>query len=456
MPWLPREIIGLYLEKERLQYVCIKKGMFGLSPKSPGLDMEAYGTINGGEYSSLKKFLKRISPKAKLDIFLTLPRGSFFVRDMKLPPMLLEEAWISVQNNLAVYCHLPLEEIYYDVHLSLSENGGVNALIFYAPRKEIDRFLDIFNETGRRHLLKRVFPLSFGVYLWLRVQGYALPLTLILPPQEGINELAVYGERGFVYSASWPQSEGLDAGQLVLEGARAKMEGKVGRLYFLNCERKPDLPPPENNKLTRLPLLTDNPGAAAIAGAFSRKQQISLDGTPARIKQFRPWHVFLPLCVILVFFLFFLTWRSYREVSAKSEQIRLVKTELQTLENKIKSLESDLEVLEKSRQFFKDIDNYVARKPNLYKVINEIARLMPSGTWFSYVIYEKGKVTLRGTSKDALQVLKLLRRSDLFKQVKLIGSVSRDRFEKERFRLSIELKTDEGVQSNPAVERKIR
>ena len=270
MPLLPREIIGLYLEKERLQYACMKKGMFGLSPKSPGSGMEPYGTINGGEYSSLKKFLEATSTKTKCHIFLALPRGSFFVRDMKLPPMLLEEAWISVQNSLAVYCHLPLEEIYYDVHLSLSGNGGVNALIFYAPRKEIDRILAIFNETGRRHLLKRLFPLSFGVYLWLKIQGYLLPLTLILPPQEGIHELAVYGKRGFVYSASWPQSEGLDASQLVLAGARAKMEGKIGQLYFLNCERKPYLPPPGNNKFNRMPLVTDNPGVAAIASAFSR------------------------------------------------------------------------------------------------------------------------------------------------------------------------------------------
>jgi len=440
MAVFPREIIGLYLEKDRLQYCCAKKGLLGLSLKSPSPDMEPQGSIEGSDYSCLRKFLEAISPGTRYEIFVALPRGAFFVRDMALPPMGLEDAWISVQNNLSVNCHLPLEEVYYDISLSQKGNGNISALIFYASRKEVDRILDIFSDTGKRHLLKRLMPFSLGVYLWLLMQGYPLPLKLITPPQEGSYELGVYSKEGLLYSASWPESEGYDASRFVLAGLEARFEDMNGQVYFLGQEGTPGLPPPPDNKLKPLPLIMENPGVAAIAGALSRRRQVSLDGRVTKVKQFRPWHVLLPLAVIVLFALGFLTWHGYRDLLTVSAQVKTAETEVQALRNKIVPLDNRLKALESSRKLYKDIEDYVKGRPDLYKIINETARLVPEGTRFSYLLYERGKVTIRGTSRDALEVLNLLRKSKMFTQVKLVGSVSRDRFYNERFSISIKLK----------------
>lgn len=448
MSVLSQKIIGLYLEKERLQYTCVKKGMFGLHPAKPGSGMESAGMLAGEEIFSLRRFLENISARTKLDIFLALPRGSFFARDMSLPPMLLEEAWDSVQNNLAVSCHLPLDEIYYDVHLSTSEDGRINALIFYAARRDIDRILNVFEETGRRHLLKRVFPFSFGVYRWLRMQGYALPLTLILPSQEGFHELAVYGVKGFLYSTAWPISEGLEVGRAKVAGAGKPIQKGAGQVYLLKKEGIADFPAPKNRKFDRLPFMTDNRSIAAIAGGLSNKQRLSLEGTPTRVKQFRPWQILFPLCVIVLLVLGYVSWRSFQDFSVRVEQVNALKTEIQKLQDKVKPLENKLEALQKSRQFLNDIRTYVVAKPELYRALNEIAILLPEGTWFYQFLYEREKVTLRGTSKDALQVLKLLRESNRFQQVKLLGSVSRDRQGNERFTITLELKKGMG-ETNP-------
>ena len=439
MAIFPRDIIGLYLERDGLHYCCVRKGMLGLSLTRPGPDLEPQGLIEGSEYSCVRRFLEGISPGIRHEIYLVLPRGSFFVRDMTLPPMDLEEAWVSVENNLAVYCHLPLDQIYHDVLLTQREDSTINALVFYAQRNVIDRILDVFSESGKRHLLKWVGPFSMGIYSWLLIQDYSLPLKLILPPQDGSFELDVFSREGLLYSASWPESEGKGASQLVLAGLEERFEDVDGEVYFMGQDGVPGLPPPRDNKLKPLPLLVENPSVAAIAGALSRKRQVSLDGKPSKIRRLRPWHLLLPISIGVFFILVFFTRQTYKGYSAANEQVRLASGEVEKLQQKIAPLESRLEALESSRKFYKDIENYVKGRPDLYKVINEIAALVPEGTWFSHLLYERGSVTVRGTSKDALEVLKLLRKSEMFGQVKLVGSVSRDRFDNERFRIRIEL-----------------
>ena len=52
--------------------------------------------------------------------------------------MPMEDALSSVENSMSVSCHLPLEEIYYDIHLCRTNQGNINALILYAPRKDME------------------------------------------------------------------------------------------------------------------------------------------------------------------------------------------------------------------------------------------------------------------------------------------------------------------------------
>jgi hypothetical protein len=144
----------------------------------------------------------------------------------------------------------------------------------------------------------------------------------------------------------------------------------------------------------------------------------------------------------------YVSWRSFQDVSVGTEQVNALKTEIQTLQDKVKPLENKLEALQKSRQFLNDIRTYVVAKPELYRALNDIAILLPEGTWFYQFLYEKEKVTLRGTSKDALQVLKLLRESNRFQEVKLLGSVSRDRQGNERFTITLALNKGMG-ENNP-------
>ena len=413
--------------------------MFGLTPRAPFPGMEPFGRVAGFEYACLKAFLERISGRSRCGIYLTLPRDLFFARKVRLPPLHMEDALLSVQNNLPKYCHLPLAEIYYDVHFSSIRNG-MNALIFYASRRKIAPYLEVFDETGMRPFLKGVFPVSFGIHAWLGIQRYSYPLGLMLPVHDNAFELALYGKEGFLYSAISPRT-GNNPGEVsfpfIPSAGSADLEGKM---FWFGGEAEPILPPPEKNRLGRVPLLTENMGIAAVSPTLSRKQEISLDGTPTRLKYFRPAKMIIPLIIALALGMGLLTWQATKRNSGRSRELIALQGQVERLKKRVQPLQNDLEALKRSSQFFNNIDEFMASRPNLYTVLNKVAKLVPDGTWFSNCSFERGTMTLRGTSGDAVKVLETLRKSGLFTQVKLLGSVSRGRTGEERFGLSLELK----------------
>jgi Tfp pilus assembly protein PilN len=433
-----RGLLGIYLDKDSLQYVFVKKGMLGLTTRAPFSGMEPFGEVPGSGHSFLRTFLQKISGRTRCSIYLALPRDLFFARKVRLPPIFIEDALLSIQNNLSKYCHLPLDEVYHDVHFSSVKNG-INALIFYAPRRKIDPYLQVFEETGMRPLLKGLFPLSFGIHAWLDIQRYAYPIGLMLPTQGETCELALYAKEGFLYSGISPRSnsnpdEVSFPGNL--NGDSKEWEGKI---FWLN-RGEPVLPLPSKNRFGKAPLITENMGVAAVAPALSKKQEISLDGRPTRLKYFHPAKVIIPLIFVLVLGMAFLTWQANKRNSMKKRELLALNEQVQRVKKQVQPLQKDLEVLKRSSQFITNIDSFMASRPNLYTVLNKVAELVPENTWFSNCTFDRGIITLRGTSGDAVKVLDALRKSGLFSQVKLLGSVSRANTGQERFGLSVTLK----------------
>ncbi len=436
-----REILGLYLDKEQIHYACAKKSFVSLSPKRLSLTLKSSGIVYGPAFSVLKDLLKGFSPHKNRHIYLALPRSRFFARDLQLPPMTMEDALISVRSSLSIYCHLPLEEIYYDIHLCRTLQGGINALIFYALRKEIDPYLDIFKDMGHQNSLKGIFPVSFGVGAWLHLEGYPMPLGLILNHDE-INELAVYGKKSCLLSMAWPFSEGEKEGEFLIETAKSKFQDLKDNIFYLNNEKSPVLPRPLRNRMGKLPNITENLGVAALSPVLSGWQQISIDGSPTKIKTIRPIKIIIPSVLAMVLIISFITWRTNRIILFQEKKVNSLKTEIRQLQKRLKPIEQKREALRKAKKFMEDIDDFIKTRPRLFSRINDVARLGPEGTWFSSFRFEKGVITMSGESKDALKVVESLRTSGLFEQVKLRGSVSRRKTGEERFSLTIKLREE--------------
>ncbi|MBW1850627.1 MAG: PilN domain-containing protein [Deltaproteobacteria bacterium] len=445
------DIIGLHLEEGQLDFVCLTRTRGGWVPTRPSSALEPFGSVQEPAPWSLKQFLEWLTvfplvegnlfPK-KRAIYLTLPRNRFFARDLQLPPMSMEDALASVQNSLSICCHLPLEEIYYDIHLCRAFQGDINALILYAPRKDMDEYITVFRETGHLDSLRGLFPVSFGMGAWLNLHNYSMPLGLIFP-REGAYELAVYQKKGCLFSGTWPFSEGEKGGDLLISTVKAKFQGLGDNVFYFNNGGMPALPLPTTNCLEQLPFITENLAIAAASPALCGLQEVSVDGNPPRLKTFRPLRVVAPFMLVLILIISFLTCKASWDIGRQERNLSALTVEIHELKTNLEPMERDKRTLSKANRFLEDTDAFMKTKPRLFSHLNEIARCLPEGAWFSRFDLKNGVMTLNGESPDALKVIEALRSSIMFDQVNLKGSVNRNITGAERFSLIIKLKDHE-------------
>lgn len=446
-----RDVIGLYLEKEQLQYVCLAMSQDGWGPMSPGPALDPSGKVQEPAPWSLKQFLEWLSvfplmeeasPPRKKAIYLALSRNNFSARDIQLPPMPMEDALSSVENSLSVSCHLPLEEIYYDIHLCRTTQGNINALILYAPRKDMDVYLDIFRETNLLDSLRGIFPVSFGIGAWLDLHLYSMPIGIVLP-QDNVYELAVYQKGGCLFSGTWPVSEGKDGGEILSAAVKSKFQGLNDNIFHMGGDSAPHPPLPPPNYLDQMPSMTENLGIAAVAPVLAGRQEISIDGKPTQLRMFLPFRLVIPLVLLLILIMSLMYGKAKWDIAGLKEEHATLSVETDELKKELEPLEQKRKTLRKSTRFQKDIHAFMETRPRLFTLINEVAHHVPEGTWFSHFSYEKDAMTLKGESPDALETIESLRSSDLFDQIDLKGQVNRNPSGAERFSIIIKLKDNE-------------
>lgn len=431
------EILGIYCG-ERLFYAGLKRGLVGgWQPKAllPGSAPREDSTLSGT--SGLKHLLSRIPPSAARAIYLALPRHYFFIRNLDLPPMSREDALAAVEASLPVSAHLPLAEIYYDIHLCPLADRRVHGLLVYARRQDIDPFLEILHNAGHQRELEGLFPDIIGLGAWVARQGYSLPLALV-SAREGERELGVFAKNGTLYAASVAELES----NLWQQNMVARYPRLKERLFSLagGDEHLPLLPAPAVDRCFSLPSVEENPAVAALAPVLAGWQPVCVDARPVKLKQVHPLPWLLLAAFLLALFCGGLSWRA-RVVDARLQQeLSGLKLENEKLKKRLVPLEKRHKLSKKAQAMLKDIDDFIRRRPRFYSLLNDMAARIPEGTWFSSLVYRKGQLTLRGQSPDALKVVESLRKSDFFSEVKLRGTVNKSRGQVERFSIVLQLK----------------
>jgi Tfp pilus assembly protein PilN len=138
--------------------------------------------------------------------------------------------------------------------------------------------------------------------------------------------------------------------------------------------------------------------------------------------------------------MFLWTGMMNHDIERKIVLVSAMKEETQQLQQRIRPHEKTRDVINKAKTLSTDIEDFIRLRPRLFSCFNEIARLVPEGTWFSRSSFQGAELTLQGQSREALKVVESLRTSALFEQVKLSGSVSRNPAGTEQFSLIIRLK----------------
>ena len=268
------------------------------------------------------------------------------------------------------------------------------------------------------------------------MQHYSMPMGLI-SFQDSAYELTIFQKNGCLFSGTWPLSKGITGGDLVTATAKNKIPDLEENVFFMDNGYLPALPAPSRDMFSGLPSISENPSIAAVAPALSDRQEISIDENPPKLALFHPIRIITPLILLFISVIFFMTWNGNRENRNLQKQLNIAKTEIAQLKNNLKPLEQKRRALRQANMFLEDIDDFMKVKPRLFSHINEIARLIPEDTWFSYFDFKNGIMTLRGEGPDVLKIIEALRSSKILGQVNLKGSVNRSRTGMERFSLSI-------------------
>jgi len=453
-----KDVIGIYLEKDALHYACARWEFKGWVPRRVNPAGKSSGIIRGQGLSRLKIFLDSIPAPKITRFYLGLPREMFFVRDMELPFMPVEDALEAAKNSLQVLCHLPVQEIYYDIRICTTEKG-INVLVVYALKKIIDPYLSCFRDMGLQNALKAVFPISFGIGAWLNMDGYPLPFGVKLK-HENNDELTVFGKNGPIASVVWPCFNGED--DTAISGIILKFPEINNKIFcpnnntnnsngskYTNKDNKKTEEKASvfnlisSNKMVAFPNVSENLGIAAMSGGLSSLQIVSVDEKPPKVKVFKPIWIIVPLILILCMIAYFTTNYMEKAVIQKKQEVSIIKKDIRNLKNKLGPLEKKKAEEKNAAEFKADVNDFVNTRRDIFSLINSIAENVPDETWFTRFVYGNKAFTLNGESPDALKTVDALRDANLFEQVKMAGSVSRSSSGKERFAMKITLRETE-------------
>jgi Tfp pilus assembly protein PilN len=431
------EMLGMYCG-ERLFYAGLKRGLVGgWQPKSVFPGFASWGDVSQSGPSGLKRLLSRIPPTASRAIYLTLPRHCFFTRNLDLPPMSREDALAAVEASLQVSAHLPLAEIYYDIHLCPLADRRVHGLLIYARRQDMDPFLEALGSTGHQRELEGLFPYILGLGAWVARQGYALPLALVAD-QDGERELGVFAKNGTLYAASVAELE-----NTIWQQNMVVRYPELKERFFSAADGDETLPvmlEPAADHCFSLPPVKENPAVAALAPVLVGQQAVCVDERPTKLKQVYPLPWLLLIALLLALACGGLSWRARAKSQTLEQAQQALSVENQKLKQRLDPLEERHKLGKKAQVMLKDIDDFLQRRPFFYGLLNDMAERIPEGTWFSSFVFRKGKLTLRGQSPDALKVVASLRESEFFSEVKLRGTVNKSHAQLERFGLVLQLK----------------
>ncbi len=437
-----KEILGIYAAEDRTSYYCVKKGLSGLKEISPGQGLSSSGKLAQGGAAGVRELLKKIRFRTKRKFFLALPRALFFAREVKLPMMPVEDAIDSIKNSISIYSHLPGEEIYYDVAVTPSFENSIRCLLLYARKKEIDKYRDIFREAGYPDSLVSVFPISYGVCAWMHRHNTEYPSGVLIEFEKDC-EFAVFNNGYWLSSVTWDFADEKN-GIVAFKSLVARFPGISDNVYRIKiCAGigiKDELQESCFAGAKIIDELSDNPAAAAVSPALCKIQQISIDEKPVKVNFIKPFrYIFIAACIIAAF-LFYVTNNISKDIKVKQLERDKLKNLAAQLEKKTEPVQERVKMLQKAAGLKDDAELFLKSHPRLYTCVNEIARLVPEGTWFSTFRFRNGVINLSGYSKDALMTVKNLRKSKYFSKVRLKGSVvSRGGSGKEQFNLELTL-----------------
>ena len=130
-------------------------------------------------------------------------------------------------------------------------------------------------------------------------------------------------------------------------------------------------------------------------------------------------------------------------------RLRQLQKENQKLAPAVEALRKEEEALNRLRKEISFLSGQKERKGEIFLVLDELSRIVPNNAYLSNLRYREGNVELQGSAENASNLVPLLERSPVFKNVGFTAPSNRGRDNRETFSLKAELERPEDKGAKP-------
>ncbi|MGH7770782.1 MAG: PilN domain-containing protein [Candidatus Binatia bacterium] len=484
--------VGLYVMRDRLHLVRLRKNLFRLSIVEEEVREVAIGEnanrissltgwISDGvmevalreESSSYRQALSEaistlvphFNPKDPVYICLSLDQA---IGCQLFLPQAAEENLPKVLEY-EIERHLPFrrEDVYYDF-LPLGRKGDkVGLLLFAVPKRILDEILDALSTFGIRPQGVETTATALSNYLLFCTNGVSGP-SVVLGGQGQAWEMTglngrVNGWRQepeilfthWLPQADWVLGPGREIFYSVLRESPkffgwGYIEDFLGSVKAESVQVE-DLLALGIGKLGGGREVTHSFSLPAVGTALRglREATFSVNLLPGEGKGGREGLLsrlngFLILLLLIVLMVLGGSYAIKDEI-----RLRQLQKEVQKLSPSVDALRREEEELKRLRKEVSFLSGQKERRGEILHVLDELSRIVPNSAYLSNLRYRDGAVELQGSAENASNLVPLLERSPLFKNVGFNAPSNRGRDNRETFSLKAEMERPEGKGAKP-------
>lgn len=462
--------VGLYVMPDRLYLVRLRKNFVRLSLIEEEVREFPFGEDGASRQQALSEAIRSLLPHfdpVRDPFYICLAPVQAVGFQLTLPQV--------AGDNLAkvleyeIERHLPFrrEDIYYDF-LPLGKKGDkVELFLFAVPKKALDEILDTLATFGIKPKGVETTTTALANYLLFSTGAVAGPAVILGGQHEaweivGLNSRANgwSQEREILFSYWLPQSEWIQGpGRAIFHNCFSQSPKFYGWGYitdFLNavgmesfqCE---DLLALGNEKLTGEKGLAHSFYLPAVGAALRgvREAVFPVNLLPGAKEQGErrtlSWlNSFLAALLLIGLIVWGVSFPVKDEI-----RLRQLRKENQKLAPSVESLRREEEELNRLRKEISFLAGQKERKGEIFLILDELSRVVPNNAYLSSMRYREGTVEFQGSAESASNLIPLLERSSVFKNVAFNAPSNRGRDNKETFSIKAEMERPEETAAKP-------
>ena len=420
--------------------------------------------VQEGQWASLISHFISEHQINKERVFVSIPREKVVVRFLRLPVATKENLRKVIEYEAPKYTPFDKEEIYFDYQILREDGEGLQLVVVFVKKEEIDSYLSSLKKIGISPQSIQI-PSVGALNLFFYHEGdKGEENSVLLDVSESFFEMNFIQGREWKESFHLPLPAGKRAESIVNTFKRSGLNGdSLPRPAFFahglavekvlpvlkNTEGMVGVSPPS---LDRIEWGEGEPRPesiyASIGVALKGMTQTRLDlnflpfESRKKIRQIaKPlFLVLLALALILS-----LTWgvgiynRYQNVLEAIRAEVKKRKPEVEAIE-KVQKQRGELD--KEFSEFVKITSGEVSK----VEILKELTQILPSTVWIWNIKYSGGEVEISGFADSASELIPLLDRSPLFERVEFLAPVTKERErrmggdkEKERFKIKMRL-----------------